>query len=53
MLRDNTACQASDLWALGCIVYKMLTGDFPFQGTNENATFNLILEGKVEYPASM
>lgn len=32
MLQVNQATQASDLWALGCIIYKMLTGREPFQG---------------------
>ena len=31
VLRDEGACEASDLWALGCIVYQLLSGAPPFQ----------------------
>ena len=30
MLKDNNAFPASDLWALGCIIFKMLYGIHPF-----------------------
>ncbi|CDW74527.1 3-phosphoinositide-dependent protein kinase-1 [Stylonychia lemnae] len=50
MLKDNIAGSASDLWALGCIIYKMLTGDVPFQGTSDYFTFQQILSGKVNFP---
>jgi len=30
MIQENTACMSTDLWALGCICYKMLTGVVPF-----------------------
>jgi serine/threonine protein kinase len=50
MLQDNYSCPASDLWALGCIIYKMLFGKVPFQGANDYMTFNMILERKLEFP---
>jgi len=39
MLIDNIASPASDLWALGCIIYKMITGDVPFSGQSDYITF--------------
>ena len=35
MLKDNNAYAASDIWALGCIVYRMLTGEVPFNGSTD------------------
>ena len=39
MLKDNVALPGSDLWALGCIIFKMLTGDVPFNGATDYKTF--------------
>ena len=39
MLSDNKSYPASDLWALGCIIFKMLVGDVPFSGTHDYMTF--------------
>lgn len=33
MLEDNLALPASDLWALGVMVFSMHTGKLPFDGT--------------------
>lgn len=30
----NRACNSSDLWAIGCILYQMISGAFPFQGAS-------------------
>jgi len=30
LLTDKKACPASDLWALGCIIYQMVAGITPF-----------------------
>eukprot|EP00347_Sterkiella_histriomuscorum_P022448 403338451 len=51
MLKENKATSASDLWALGCTIYKMLTGEVPFQGSSDYFTFNMILERKLDWPA--
>lgn len=33
---------SSDLWALGCIIYRMIAGQFPFQGLSEYLTLEKI-----------
>ena len=35
MLTDNVAAPASDLWALGCIIYQMRFGTTPFHANVE------------------
>ena len=30
MIENNESSPATDFWALGCIIYKMLTGKLPF-----------------------
>ena len=37
-----TATQASDYWAFGCIIYKMLLGFSPFAGGSEYLTFQKV-----------
>jgi 3-phosphoinositide dependent protein kinase-1 len=53
MLKDNIALPASDLWALGCIIFKMLTGDVPFNGATDYKTFQMILERDLKFPDGM
>lgn len=53
MLKDNLALPASDLWALGCMIFKMLTGDVPFNGASDYKTFQMILERDLKFPDSM
>nr|XP_002124476.1 3-phosphoinositide-dependent protein kinase 1 [Ciona intestinalis] len=50
LLKDKKACKSSDLWALGCIVYQMLTGEFPFKAPNEYLIFQQIVNCKYEFP---
>jgi 3-phosphoinositide dependent protein kinase-1 len=50
MLKSNESSAATDLWALGCIIYQMLVGKVPFQAKTDIETFNLILKGTITYP---
>ena len=50
LLNDKQTCIASDLWALGCIIFQMLTGKFPFQAPNEYLTFQQIINCRYEFP---
>eukprot|EP00826_Nyctotherus_ovalis_P027426 TRINITY_DN2143_c0_g1_i14.p1 TRINITY_DN2143_c0_g1~~TRINITY_DN2143_c0_g1_i14.p1 ORF type:complete len:147 (+),score=26.44 TRINITY_DN2143_c0_g1_i14:708-1148(+) len=40
----------SDLWALGCILYKFFAGISPFKANTEFLTLSLIVKGQVTYP---
>lgn len=46
---EPLVCRASDLWALGCIIYQMLTGSPPFHGDTQFLTFELVKAGKVSF----
>ena len=37
-----------DIWSCGVIMYILLTGGFPFQGSNKKETFNAILSGEYD-----
>ncbi len=44
--RYNAKC---DIWSLGIMLYKMLTGIFPFKGDNEEQILNNIKVGQVNF----
>eukprot|EP01116_Phalansterium_solitarium_P024655 TRINITY_DN9088_c0_g2_i1.p1 TRINITY_DN9088_c0_g2~~TRINITY_DN9088_c0_g2_i1.p1 ORF type:complete len:500 (+),score=129.92 TRINITY_DN9088_c0_g2_i1:180-1679(+) len=50
LLNDKFSAKCSDLWALGCIIYQMLTGKCPFRGATEYQTFQLISQRKLTIP---
>ncbi|KAF4720497.1 3-phosphoinositide dependent protein kinase-1 [Perkinsus olseni] len=51
MLSDSAVAGfASDLWALGCIVYQMIVGYSPFQSGSEGQTFQMILSTQYDMP---
>ena len=43
ILTNSGSSPASDLWALGCIIYQMVTGIPPFQGNSEYLIFQKVL----------
>ena len=53
MLENTLSHPASDLWALGCIIFRMHTGKMAFQGANEFDTFDLICAREIEFPEDM
>ena len=44
MIKECESTLATDLWALGCIIFKMYTGKVPFPGMSEMACFPTILK---------
>ena len=50
MLHETKSLPASDLWALGCIIYKMHTGNVPFEDRSETGTFDKILNRELSFP---
>ncbi|XP_008203217.1 3-phosphoinositide-dependent protein kinase 1 isoform X2 [Nasonia vitripennis] len=50
LLTDKTTSRASDLWALGCIIYQMVAGLPPFRSRSEYLIFQKILALEYEIP---
>ncbi|KAH0955180.1 hypothetical protein HN011_010033 [Eciton burchellii] len=50
LLTEKTASRASDLWALGCIVYQMVAGLPPFRSRSEYMIFQKIVKLEYEIP---
>ena len=49
MLERNESGVFSDLWALGCIIYEMCTGQKMFVGRNNQDVFNKILNNEIDF----
>lgn len=50
LLTDKRANKSSDLWALGCIIYQLLSGLPPFRASNEYQIFKKIIALDFEFP---
>lgn len=40
----------ADIWAVGIIFYKLLTGDFPYKGITNKVLYRKICNGQINYP---
>lgn len=50
MLCDKNSSTSVDLWALGCIIYQMVSGLPPFRAVNEYLIFQKITKLEYEFP---
>ena len=50
MIMSNTTSISTDIWSLGCIIFKILTGQVPFTGTNPTVVFEKILKKELDFP---
>ncbi|PWN36403.1 uncharacterized protein FA14DRAFT_161134 [Meira miltonrushii] len=49
LLTDKQVSEASDYWAIGCILFQMLCGRPPFKGASEYQTFQKIMKGSFDF----
>ncbi|KAJ3388924.1 3-phosphoinositide dependent protein kinase-1 [Entophlyctis sp. JEL0112] len=50
LLNERAASAASDLWAVGCILFYLCAKRLPFKGANDYQTFQRILGLRFSYP---
>ncbi|CAD8097236.1 unnamed protein product [Paramecium sonneborni] len=51
LVKKNAYDQSVDVWACGVILFKILTGVFPFRGNSEKDLYKKICQAKLEYPS--
>lgn len=50
ILNGQPTSRATDLWALGCIIYQMISGLPPFRGATEYLIFQKVLKVEMTFP---
>lgn len=50
VLQNAPITPAADLWALGCIIYQMMSGLPPFRGSNDYVIFKEIIACNLDFP---
>lgn len=50
ILNGQPTSRATDLWALGCIIYQMISGLPPFRGATEYLIFQKVLKVEMNFP---
>eukprot|EP00010_Vexillifera_abyssalis_P005503 CAMPEP_0201554656 /NCGR_PEP_ID=MMETSP0173_2-20130828/42982_1 /ASSEMBLY_ACC=CAM_ASM_000268 /TAXON_ID=218659 /ORGANISM="Vexillifera sp., Strain DIVA3 564/2" /LENGTH=445 /DNA_ID=CAMNT_0047966031 /DNA_START=29 /DNA_END=1362 /DNA_ORIENTATION=+ len=50
LLNEKSTCAASDLWALGVIIFQFITGRLAFHGPTQYVTFKNVASGEFEWP---
>lgn len=53
LLENKSYDSSSDVWALGCILYELLTLRHPFEAANQGALVLKILEGRYRPPSTV
>lgn len=51
-LKQKHASIPTDIWALGVLLYRLLSGDYPFKANSDRELFIKISQGKYEIPSS-
>ena len=50
VIKEEKQGHSLDIWALGCVLFKMLTGTVPFKGTNPTRVYMDIKNRNIQWP---
>jgi 3-phosphoinositide dependent protein kinase-1 len=50
ILKGRRPTKSTDLWALGCIIYQMISGLPPFRAASEYLIFQKVLQTQLSFP---